>query len=122
MKKQFAMVLLAVFTLTAFVASAEEKNKPLLGEWAYEVSDAPYGYEKGLLVFSEKDGQLACKVKLESSAELQVNNLKVEKNKITFSVMVEYNQVNIELQREGNKLTGKADSPEGPKEMTAVKK
>jgi hypothetical protein len=122
--KKFVWILI-LFTGFSFFAfqnlRAEVKNKQLLGEWLYQVSDAPYGYEKGSLIFSEKDGQTVCVVKLEAG-ELAVNDLKIEKGKITFTATVEGNPVKVELTRENNKLSGKVDSPEGPKTLTAVKK
>lgn len=115
------MLLIAVVVFVHGQLLADTKSKPILGEWLYEVSEAPYGYEKGTLIFAEKEGQILCTVKLESG-ELAVNNLKIEKEKITFSVTVEGSPVNVELKLEKDKLTGKVDSPEGPKTMSAVKK
>jgi hypothetical protein len=115
------LLLLMIILFVTPQLQAEVKNKPLLGEWKYEVSDAPYGYEKGSLIFSEKDGNTICVIKVEAG-ELPASNLKIEKNKITFSTMVEGETVNVELIREKNKLSGKVDSPEGPKTMTAQKK
>jgi len=110
-----------LINLAGLETRAEVKNKQLLGEWLYEVSEAPYGYEKGSLIFTEKDGQLVCVIKLEAG-ELAVSNLKVEKEKITFTTMVDGNPISVELNREKNKLTGKVDSPEGPKILKAIKK
>lgn len=123
MKKSVWILFLFVglTSLTGLETRAEVKNKQLLGEWLYEVSEAPYGYEKGSLIFTEKDGQLVCVIKLEAG-ELVVSNLKVEKEKITFTTMVDGNPINVELNREKNKLTGKVDSPEGPKILNATKK
>lgn len=112
----FALILLSVSDL-----QAETKNKKLLGEWLYEVSDAPYGYEKGSLIFAEKDGNTSCVVKVEAG-ELQVQNLKIEKNRISFSTTVEGNVVHVNLVHEKNKITGTVESPEGPKTILAVKK
>ena len=64
---------------------AEVKNKSLLGEWLYEVSEAPYGYEKGSLIFSEKDGQTVCIVKLEAG-ELATSELKLKTIKFPSSL------------------------------------
>lgn len=114
------MLLLAIATGTGSQLQAEVKNKPLTGEWIYKVSEAPYGYEKGSLIFSEKDGQTVCVIKLEAG-ELAVSNLKVEKNKVTFTTTVDGNTINVNLTREKNKLTGTVDSPEGLKTLTAVK-
>lgn len=123
MKKQFLM-LIFFFTISMFSSyqlHADETNKALIGEWIYQVSDAPYGYEKGSLIFSEKDNLLVCVVKLEAG-ELTVSELKVENEKITFIVYVDGSPVTVELIREKNKLTGKVDSPEGPKTLSAEKK
>jgi hypothetical protein len=123
MKTQFRtlILLLAILFSSFSQLSAEVKNKEIIGEWAYEASDAPYGYEKGSLIFSQKEGKTICVIKLEAG-ELTVSDLKIEKNKITFTTYVDGNSINIELIRDKNKLTGKADTPEGPKTITAVKK
>jgi hypothetical protein len=123
MKKNFlSFILLAVVMLfSSSILQAETKSKPILGEWLYEVSDAPYGYEKGSLIFSEKEGKTVCVVKVEAG-ELVASNLKIVKDIISFTTVVEGNPVNVELKLEKNKLSGKADSPEGPKTITAVRK
>ncbi|MBW8334162.1 MAG: hypothetical protein K0M40_19250 [Prolixibacteraceae bacterium] len=123
MKKLFftLLILIAVSAFSSFQLQAEEKNKPLIGEWVYQVSDAPYGYEKGTLIFSEKEGQTVCVIKLEAG-ELQASNLKIEKEKITFTTYVDGSPINVELIREKDKLSGTVDSPEGPKTLTAEKK
>ncbi len=120
--------LIWTFTLllafTAFSGSklqADEKNKALLGEWIYEVSDAPYGYEKGSLIFSEKDGQTICVIKLEAG-ELAVSELVVGKDTVTFVTSVDGNPIHVKLTIENEKLNGTVDSPEGPKTLTASKK
>lgn len=113
----FALVVL----FSGSMVQADTKSKPILGEWLYEVSDAPYGYEKGSLIFSEKDGKTICVVKIEAG-ELAASNLKIEKDIVSFTTVVEGSSVNVELKLEKNKLSGKVDSPEGPKTITAVKK
>lgn len=115
------MLLLAITIFSMFQLQAEVKNKKILGEWTYEVSDAPYGYEKGSLIFSEKAGQTVCVVKLDAG-ELAVSDLKIVKNKVTFTTQVQGNSINVELIRKKSKMTGMVDSPEGQKKMTAVKK
>ncbi|MDP3435439.1 MAG: hypothetical protein Q8T04_21070 [Bacteroidota bacterium] len=123
MKKQFIALLLLI-TVSAFSSlqlQAEEKNNVLIGEWIYQVSDAPYGYEKGSIIFSEKEGITVCVIKLEAG-ELVATNLKIEKNKITFLTYVDGSPINVELTRDKNKLSGTVDSPEGPKTLTAEKK
>jgi len=115
------MFLLAISVFSVSQLRAEVKNKPLIGEWNYQVSDAPYGYEKGSLIFSEKSGQTVCVIKVEAG-ELVASDVKVVKKNISFTTMVEGNSINIALTRKKNKLTGKVDTPEGPKTITAIKK
>ena len=115
------LLLLAVTLFLSIQLQAVEKNKSLLGEWVYEVSDAPYGYEKGSLIFSEKDGQTICTIKLEAG-ELEVSNLKFGKDSVTFTTYVDGSPINVKLARADDKLTGNVDSSEGPKAITAIKK
>ncbi len=123
MKKQLLalLFLVAISAFSSFKLLPEEKSKPLIGEWVYQVSDAPYGYEKGSIIFLEKEGQTVCVIKLEAG-ELVATNLKIEKGKITFTTYVEGSPINVELTRDKNKLSGTVDSPEGPKTLTAEKK
>lgn len=123
MKKQILSILLfVVVSLFAnFQVQADNKNKQILGEWLYEVSEAPYGYEKGSLIFTETDGKITGVVKLEAG-ELPINDLKIEKDSVIFTTMVDGSSINVALKFEKNKLVGKVDSPEGPKTLTAIKK
>jgi hypothetical protein len=115
------LLLAAIITFSGNQIQAEVKNKSLLGEWVYEVTDAPYGYDKGSLIFADKDGETTCVVKLEAG-ELAVSDLKIEDNKITFTTSVDGSSINVVLTKEEDKLTGLVDSPEGPKKISAVKK
>ena len=122
--KNHLWLLMFILSISMFTFSdlrAEVKNKPLLGEWLYTVSDAPYGYEKGSLIFSEKSGQTVCVIKVEAG-ELIASNLKIVRKNITFTTEVQGNSINIALTRKKNKLTGSVQSPDGPKTLTAIKK
>jgi hypothetical protein len=123
MKTKLTIILLFCSLLVINTLHAEAKNKksPLIGEWVYEVSDAPDAYKNGTLVFSEKEGVMVCAIKLEAG-ELPASNLKVDNNKITFISYVEGSPVSVELTLNKDKLTGTVESPEGPKGITAVKK
>lgn len=121
MKKIIYLLFLSLILSISLNIQAETKKKPILGEWLYEVSEAPTGYEKGSLIFSEKEGQTVCVIKLEAG-ELTVSDLKIDKEKVSFTTSVDGNSINVELTRDDNKLSGKVDTPEGPKTLTAVKK
>jgi hypothetical protein len=97
------------------------KSVPIIGEWLYEVTDAPFGYEKGSLIFTETDGKITSIIKLEAG-ELPINDLKIEKDSIIFTTTVDGSTINVALKLENDKLVGKVDSPEGPKTLTALRK
>ena len=115
------MFLLSISLFSFSDLKAEVKNKSLMGEWLYTVSDAPYGYEKGSLIFSEKGGKTVCVIKVQAG-ELEATNLKIIKKNITFTTQVEGNSINIELTRKKKMLTGNVQTPEGPKAFNAKKK
>lgn len=123
MKTPLLLTLLvcSLLVVNTFQARAKDNQNPLIGEWIYEVSDAPEEYKTGTLIFSEKDGEIVCAIKLEAG-ELPASNLKVENDKITFVSYVQGSPVNVVLTLDKDKLTGTVDSPEGPKEITAVRK
>ena len=63
MKKMLFFAFIAVFVAISTNAGIDQDYKGLVGEWKFEVSSAPYGYEKGMLYFFEKDNNLEGKVK-----------------------------------------------------------
>lgn len=117
----FILLLYSMVVFSTSQAEAKNKKSPLIGEWVYEVSEAPDAYKTGTIVFSEKEGEMICAIKLEAG-ELLTTNLKVEDDKVSFVSYVEGSPVNVVLTLDKDKLTGTVDSPEGPKNITAVKK
>lgn len=123
MKKLIVFMLMSIASFSFLTVSlqADEKTKNLIGEWIYQVSDAPYGYEKGSIIFSEKDGKPSGIVKLEAG-ELQISELKIVKDSVLFVTYVDGSPINVKLKLTENKLAGTVDSPEGPKNLVAEKK
>lgn len=122
--KKLLIPLISVFLISFFLVSpvhAKVDNKELLGEWVYQLSEAPSGYEKGSLIFSEIDGKTTGIVKLEAG-ELQISELKIAKDSVSFVAYVDGSPINVKLIMNEKKLTGTVDSPEGPKTIVAEKK
>ncbi len=91
-------------------------NSPV-GIWDYTVDNAPYEYSTGVLYVTKEKNGYAVKVKLNYSTEI-ANNVKVDKNKLNFSVMVEGLMVKVALEVDDKGIKGKADSPEGVFSLT----
>jgi len=118
----FSILLLClIFGFSASHVNAKDKKNSLIGEWIYEVSESPEEYKTGSLIFSEKEGEIVCIVKV-AAGELPTSSLKIEDKKITFTAYVDGSPVNVLLTLEDNQLNGTVESPEGPKEIKALKK
>ena len=109
----FALTCLSVFTF------GNEYEK-LLGTWNYKVEYAPEGYDKGQMVFSEKDGKVVGEVRIEGYS-IPVKNLEVVEGQFKFGVEIEYGYIPITLKLEGDKLTGKANTPDGDMPILGTK-
>lgn len=122
MKKIMFFVFLFAFVVSGVANAAPNKaNKDVVGEWKYEVPAAPYGYEKGTLTFTEKDGKLAGEVKFADGYKIELKNVTYEAGTLKCSLYVDYNLVNIKAKLEGTKLSGAVDSPEGDMKLSAEK-
>lgn len=119
MKKVFVLVMFFAVVFTA--AAAEKGNKDVVGEWKYAVTTAPPGYEKGIMVFSEKEGKIAGEVKLDDGYKIDLKNVTYEGNTLKFGLYVDYEYITIETKVEEKAMTGTVNSPEGPMKLTAEK-
>ncbi len=117
-KNTMMAVLMMLFTASTLMASNMEKK--LVGTWKYQAPDAPYEYSEGQFVFTKKDGKLHGTAKVNYS-QVDLEDLKVKGEKVTFTVYVEGEYVEIELELKGNKLTGAASYSEGTLDITAEK-
>lgn len=67
MKKMLVFACIAAFVAISTNAGVDQDYKGLVGDWKFEVPSAPYGYEKGMLSFFEKDNKLEGKVEFGES-------------------------------------------------------
>ena len=120
MKKLFVLTLLVAFAIILNAAPTTQK-KDLLGKWKYEVASAPYGYEKGTIVFTEKDGELAGEVHFNDGSKASMSNVKLEEETLKCGLYVEGGYVGIEAKVDGRKMTGTVDTPDGKIDLKAEK-
>lgn len=115
----FVFVLIAA-TITVN-ASNSSNNKEVIGEWKYEVPNAPYGYNAGNLVFEEKEGNLTGHVKLEDGYKIDLKNINYEDGVLKFGLYVDYDYITLKIKIEGEEMKGIVNSPEGEIPITAKK-
>lgn len=122
MKKFVVITFLFAIVLGSVNAFAAITNKDVVGNWKYEVPSAPYGYEKGTLVFTEKEGKLAGEVKFPDGYKIEMKNITIEEgNILKCGLYVDYEYVSVKVKVEGAKMTGTVNSPEGEMKITAEK-
>jgi hypothetical protein len=120
MKKLLIFTLLFGWVALQSVTAKTEK-KDLLGKWKYEVASAPYGYETGTLVFTEKEGELAGEVQFNDGTKVQMSKLTFEDGVLKSGLYIEYDYIGIEAKVDGKKMTGTVDTPDGKIELKAEK-
>lgn len=121
MKKLLAFTFLFAIVLGSVNFATAKENKDVTGEWKYEVPTAPYGYEAGTLIISEKEGKLAGEVKFEDGYKIELKNLTYTDGTFKCGLYVDYEYVSIKAKIDGKNMTGNVDTPEGEMKLTAKK-
>ena len=88
------------------------KKKKWTGSWDYSVQDVPVEYSSGVLHISKKRKVYTVKLEL-PGGDLPADNVKVDKNKLTFSVDIEGSMVDVALIMDGDSFKGESNTPDG---------
>ena len=121
MKKLMILALVVLAVIGSVNVSLAADNKDVIGNWKYEVPSAPYGYEKGTLVFTEKEGKLVGEVKFADGYKIDMKNVTFENGELKCGLYVDYEYVSVKAKIEGSKMTGATNTPEGEMKLTAEK-
>lgn len=121
MKKLMILTFIVFAVFCSVNVSLAADNKDVVGSWKYEVPTAPYGYEKGTLVFTEKEGKLGGEVKFADGYKIEMKNLTYENGELKGGLYIDYEYVSIKAKIEGSKMTGVANTPDGEMKLTAEK-
>ncbi len=117
MKNLFFTVLVILFAAPLCQAETTLTKKDILGEWKFESTYAPYGYDKGTIVFQEKEKEkektIIGHIKFAEGTKVDIKNAKIEEGALKFSITVEYYDVPIKATVEKGILKGAASTPEG---------
>lgn len=121
MKKFLILTLFAALIAVTSSAMVSTGNKDVVGEWKYEVASAPYGYEKGVLNFSEKENELAGEVKFNDGYKISLKDVIYKGDTLKFGLYIDYQYIGVTATVNEGKMTGFVDSPEGKMKLTAEK-
>jgi hypothetical protein len=104
-------------------AQTNSKKDTALGKWKFEAPSAPEGYTDGIIDVSFTDNKYSSAISFAGSDYIiPGDKTKVEKDSVTFVVIVEGNEVAVSLKAENDaKMTGKAVYSEGEIPLTLTK-
>ncbi len=88
------------------------KKKKWTGSWDYLVKDVPLEYSSGILHVSKKKRVYSVQLEM-PGGKLPADNVKVDKNKLTFSVAIEGSMVDVSLLMDGDSFSGESYTPDG---------
>ncbi|MEG3657233.1 hypothetical protein V5097_07455 [Arenibacter palladensis] len=105
-------------TITELV---DEVYKSPIGTWEYTVTDVPYEYSAGVLIITKEKNEYKVLVKVNNNT-LTASDVKVNDDKVNFSVYIEGGKVQVSLQVKDDVLNGNANSSEGSFSLKGKKK
>lgn len=121
MKKLMILTFLFSMIISVGNAALTQGNNDVVGNWKYEVAGAPAGYEKGVMVFTEKEGKLAGEVKFADGYKIELKDVTYADGVVKCGLYVDYEYVSVKAKIEGTKMTGTVNTPEGEMKLAAEK-
>ena len=104
------------------MANATETDNPLIGTWSFNVSQAPWEYSRGKVVFEkDKNDILAGKIIFSSGAELAIPRITVKDNRLTFEVIIDGYSTKTTATIKDDCLSGYVETYEGNMPFSANK-
>ncbi len=115
MKKLFfaTMLMLSFVMFSAFTTDiSSSKYKHIVGVWEYVSPDAPYGYSEGDIIFTVEAGVLKGVLDIQGY-KMDLEDVKSNKNTVTFSLYVEGEDIEAEMKISGKVFEGTATFSQG---------
>jgi hypothetical protein len=96
-------------------------QKTLVGKWEYSAPTAPPMYTSGQINFSIKGEKLIGELIIEGQ-KVDFSEITIKEDEVTAIVYLESTPITVKFKMANQALEGKADTPDGPVKVTAVKK
>ena len=123
MRKFTTLFLLLLLSASVVSAQDSKGQKSPVGKWKFDAPYAPEGYTSGTIDIAFAENKYSSSISFTGSDyKIPGDQTKVEKENVTFVVMVEGNEVAISLTAENDiKMTGKAVYSEGEIPLTLTR-
>lgn len=117
-----SLMLLSIIVLSSFtMADSFMGVKKILGEWEYSIPDAPYEYQKGVLVLTKVDGELSGEMIIGGQGSA-MEEIVYEKNNLKAVMQVQGEIVKFDLNFSKKTLEGTVSYSQGSMGITGTKK
>lgn len=117
-----SLILLTVVVLSSFTVTESFMGvKKILGEWDYAIPDAPYEYQKGVLVLKKIDGELSGEMVIGGQGS-PMEEMVYEKNNLKAKMNVQGETVRFNLNFTKKTLEGTVSYSQGSLDITGTKK
>lgn len=123
MKRIILLSLFIVFGISAINAQKSQiKNNPV-GEWKFDAPYAPAGYTSGSIIVASREKKYSLSMAFTGfESKFDGDNLKIEKDSLSFTIFIENENVSVKLKMENDTLiSGKATYSEGDVPLTLTK-
>lgn len=120
MKKIFYATIVLFAITSVFVLNAQNK-KAAVGKWKYEVAQAPYGYNKGVLEIKEVKDKLTGEINFSSGEDLMLQKLIMRNDTIWANIYVELENIEIVAKINNSKMKGSVQTSMGVMNLEADK-
>ena len=117
------LLLLLTLLFTAFVQlqAAQVDQKKLIGKWEYSAPTAPPNYTSGQVIFTQVGDQLKGQLVIEGQ-KVDFSSVTIKDDVVMVGIYLESTLINVNFKLVGDALEGKAETPDGPVAVKAVKK
>ncbi len=105
----------SLFIISFLLLSPEARaGNPLVGEWTFSVTQAPWEYSRGkVLIDLDEEQAPVGKIVFDSGIEVRIAKITQEENKVTMEIYVEGYPVRTILDLEDDEMKGYTETPEG---------
>ncbi len=106
---------------SSFTSDALVMRYSPLGSWNYSVPGVQEGYEKGTMIVSEDGKDYKVTIQLNEYSKAVAEKVVYKKKKISFSILVENEEILISGTFDTDNFTAKLSFSEGDFDLTAVR-
>ena len=119
--KRLTLIFLLLFTAWLQLQAETLDQKKLIGKWQYSAPTAPLNYSSGQINFTQAGDSLKGELVI-GEQKMDFSSITIREDVISFTVNLDSNPVTVKFKLVNQKLEGKADTPDGPVEVTASRK